>query len=160
MSAGATVLTGDDVPAWVRARSALGACEYADLMTVPAPGARRHPPRAWAEGVVRGTARIRLFGPVVWRGVLGLDRDHSPSGRALAGWRVGAQGEDWIRLDASSWLVSAEVLLLTAEERVSLATFVRYEHPAARAVWPPIGKGHRDVVPRLLRHAARTLGAV
>jgi hypothetical protein len=34
------------------------------------------------------------------------------------------------------------------------STLVRYDRPIAAVIWPPVSIIHRQIVPRLLRHAA------
>lgn len=72
----------------------------------------------------------------------------------MAGWQIGGRGEDWIRLEAASWFLTGNLLVQTAEGRVSLATFLRYDQCLGRGVWPPLSAIHRRMVPGLLRDAA------
>jgi hypothetical protein len=43
-----------------------------------------------------------------------------------------------------------------ADEQVSLATFIRYDRPAAAWVWSRLSAIHRKVAPDLLRDAHRS----
>ena len=98
-----------------------------------------------------------LFGDVpsagelfIWQLLLGLRLSRGRSPETVAGWRVGARGEDWIRLEAPSWFLAANLLVQTAPGRVSLSTFVHYGRWPASAVWPPLSGIHRRLVPGVL----------
>jgi len=142
-----------DIPESVRALSPLSRIDYADLFTLSTDTAAT--PERWARA---------MFGDVpdagellIWRVVLGfrLSRGRSPD--TVAGWRIGERGEDWILLEAASWFLSGNLLVRTAEGKVSLGTFLRYDRSLARAVWPPLSAVHRLLVPGVLRAAAAKL---
>ncbi|MCK2215456.1 hypothetical protein MF672_016905 [Actinomadura sp. ATCC 31491] len=140
-----------ELPAAVRALSPLG--DYADVFTAATRAGAT--PEQWARamfGDVPGPA-----GLLIWRGFLGLRLARQPSPDTVAGWRVDGRGDDWIRLAARSWFLSAHLVVTTADGHVSLATFLRYDRFPGRLVWPPLSAVHRLLVPRVLRAAvART----
>jgi hypothetical protein len=75
----------------------------------------------------------------------------------VGGWKIADRGDSWLRVEASSWFLTAHVVLQVADGQVSVATFVRYDRPIAAFVWPPVSIIHRRVMPDLLRHAARRI---
>ncbi|MFI6509290.1 hypothetical protein ACIBCT_16915 [Streptosporangium sp. NPDC050855] len=150
-----SVMGTRDVPASVRALSSLPDFNYADhfvlATTVEAT------PERWARA---------MFGDVpdatellIWRGFLGLRLDRRRSPDTVAGWRIGGRGDDWVRLEAASWFLSGNLLVRVADGGVSLATFVRYDLPLGRVVWPPLSAVHRLLAPGLLRDAAAKVAA-
>ncbi|MEU4836214.1 hypothetical protein [Streptosporangium sp. NPDC023615] len=153
-SAGGVVGTRD-VPAPVRALGSLSRVDYADHFALSVDAEAT--PERWARA---------MFGDVpdaaeslIWRGFLGLRLARGRSPDTVAGWRIGGRGEDWIRLEAASWFLSCELLVRAAEGRVSLGTFLRYDRPVGRVVWPPLSSVHRRLAPGVLRGAAAELSA-
>jgi hypothetical protein len=143
------------VPAPIRDRDSLEQPHYIDYFTMPAPGQMQTArPKDWARAVCTLTPAAM----VVWRGILGL-RLHPGAPDRLGGWRIGAETESWTRVEAESWLLTAHVVFGLEPDVLSLATFVRYESPAARLVWPPVATLHQRSVPIMMRQAAKTLSA-
>jgi hypothetical protein len=104
----------------------------------------------------------RIFGNVpnighkfIWRGLLGFTLDLRRSPGTIAGIRVTGRGQDWIRMENSSWLLSANIICKTSAEEVSVITLIQYNHWFARLWWPLLAGIHRSIVPRLLRQAVR-----
>jgi len=91
---------------------------------------------------------------LIWRVLLGLRLTRGRSPATVAGWRISGRGADWVRLEAASWFLTGNLLVLTADGRVSLATFLHYERRVGRWVWPPLSALHRRLVPGVLRSAA------
>ncbi|MBG0827841.1 hypothetical protein HS041_08695 [Planomonospora sp. ID67723] len=138
------------VPESVRALSSLPDIDYADRFTLSTDADA--PPERWARamfGDVPSAAEL-----LIWRGLLGLRLSPGRSPATVAGWRIGARGDDWIRLEAASWFLTGNLLVQTAEGRVSLATFLHYDRRLGRGVWPPLAVVHRRLAPGLLRDAA------
>lgn len=138
-----------DVPASVRALSSVPDAHYADVFTLATDVAAS--PEQWARA---------MFGDApdagerfIWRGLLGLRISRAASADTVAGWRIGARGEHWIRLEAESWFLSANLVVRAADGRLSLATFVRYDRAPGHLVWPPLSAVHRHLVPGVLRTA-------
>ena len=146
-------MTSDQVPGSARVLSRVPTIDYADLFFL------RTDVVATAEQWARA-----MFGDVpnagqilIWRVLLGLRLRRGRSPETVAGWRIGERGSDWIRLEAASWFLAAELLVQVAEGRVSLTTFVHYRRLAGHGVWPPLSAGHRRVVPGVLRAAEAKL---
>src|ERR1041385_8636015 len=109
---------------------ALDTHDYVDAFSLEAPGAADATPENWARAALERTG---LGGRLLWHGILRLRLDRSPG--SIAGWKVGDRGQRWIRLEASSWFMSANVVVYVYDEQVAVATIVRYEHPVGAVVW-------------------------
>ncbi|MEU6721769.1 hypothetical protein ABZ897_60925 [Nonomuraea sp. NPDC046802] len=139
----------DDVPESVRALSSLPDIHYADCFTLSTDADAT--PEQWAR---------TTFGDVpnageqlIWRGFLGLRLSWGRSPETVAGWRVAARGQDWIRLEAASWFLSANLVVRAADGRVSLGTFLRHDRHLGHGVWRTLSPVHRYLAPRALRAA-------
>jgi hypothetical protein len=118
---------------------------YADQFTLTT--AARGTPEQWARAML------------IWRGLLGLRLSPGRSPATVAGWQISGRGDDWIRLEAGSRFLTANLLVRTAGGRVSLGTFLHYRRRLGHRVWPPLSGIHRRLVPGLLRGAAARLAA-
>jgi hypothetical protein len=61
---------------------------------------------------------------------------------------------DSITIESRSWYLTSRLIFETDPAHVKLSTHVRYDRPIAKALWPPVSILHRQILPRLLRHAA------
>jgi hypothetical protein len=145
-----------NMPGSVRELSSLPALDYADRFTL-ATDADAIPER-WARTMFGDVPSAR--GRFLWRGLLGLRLSRGRSPETVAGWRIGDRGDTWIRLDAESWFLKANLLVQTAPGRVCLTTLVSYERRFGAVVWPPLSALHRRLVPGVLRAAAARIQAV
>jgi hypothetical protein len=144
------------VPEAIRSLSTLAPPDYVDLFTVVTGAARGTSPEEWARAVAEEAAG--RGGQVAWRVLLGLRLDPRPSPDRVAGWTIAGRGRDWLRLAAASWFMTAELVFQVGDERLSVATLIRYDRPIAARIWPPLAAVvHRRSMPGLLRHAARAL---
>ena len=139
-----------NIPESVRALSSLPDIDYADQFTLSTDA--QATPEQWARAMFGNVPNVVEL--LIWRGFLGLRLSPGRSPGTVAGWQIGDRGEDWIRLEAASWFLTGNLLVQTADGRVSLGTFLRYERPLGRAVWPPLSAVHRRLVPGLPRAAA------
>jgi hypothetical protein len=138
-----------------RALSALPKIDYADRFAV-ATGTDATPER-WARAMFGNVP-----GPgerLIWRGFLGLRLIPGRSPSTVAGWRIDGRGDDWIRLAAASWFLSANLVVRTGDGQVALATFLSYDRWPGAVVWPPLSAVHRFLVPRVLRKAVARLSS-
>lgn len=146
-----TVLQQQPVPDEIRALSTMTDPSYVDVFTMTG-GVPGRSPEQWArvmfEVVVGRKAQL------LWRGLLGLHLKAAPD--RVAGWKIADRGDNWIRLEASSWFLTNHLVVQADDDHVSLATFIRYDRPVASRIWPPISKRHRHAAPGLLRQAHRT----
>jgi len=135
------------------ALSSLPTIDYADHFTLATDVSAE--PEQWARamfGNVPSPGEI-----LIWRVILGLRLHHGRSPATVAGWRIGARGDDWIRLEAQSWFLSGNLVVQAPAGQVSLWTFLRYDGPVGRYAWPPLSAIHRGLVPGVLRQAAARL---
>jgi hypothetical protein len=138
------------IPESVRALSSMPHIDYADRFSLAVDVDAT--PERWARamfGDVPSAAEV-----LIWRGFLGLRLSRERSPATVAGWRIGGRDQDWIRLEAASWFLSANLLVRAAGGRVSLTTFLRYDRRLAGWVWPPLSAVHRRLVPGVLHAAA------
>ncbi|PWU56094.1 hypothetical protein DLJ47_07565 [Micromonospora sp. S4605] len=138
------------IPASVRALSSLPSIDYADRFTLRTEADAT--PEQWARAMFGDVPSVAEL--LIWRGFLGLRLSRGRSADTVAGWRIDGRGDDWIRLQATSWFLTANLLVQTADERVALGTFLRYERRLGHGVWPPLSAIHRRLVPGVLRAAA------
>jgi hypothetical protein len=151
----ATVVQQRNVSDEIRSLSTMDSPDYVDLFTATASGAADKSPEQWARATVEGVSPWARF--VAWRVLCGLRLESRPSPDYLAGWKIADRGDGWIRIEASSWFMSAHIVFHVDGERVSFATFVRYDSPMAALVWPAVSVIHRRAVPDLLRHAVKRI---
>ena len=144
-----------DVPDVIRALSTFERPDYVDLFVTPADEAMDTPPEGWARAAMEGASRLGRF--LAWRVVCGL-RLEEPSADHVAGWRIDGRGENWIRMEASSWFMTAHIVFRVEPARVSFATFVRYDLPIAALIWGTASVVHRAVAPDFLGGAVRRIG--
>jgi hypothetical protein len=119
-----------------------------------APGDGRSPEqlaRAVFEGVPRS---VRWFLVAGFRFGLGLRLAPRTSPEHVLGWAIIAREPDSITVQAQSWLLTSRLVFRAHESRMTQATFVRYDRPIAAILWAPVSVVHRQIVPRLVRHAA------
>ncbi|HZS14636.1 MAG TPA: hypothetical protein VFC09_08575 [Candidatus Dormibacteraeota bacterium] len=148
-----------DVPASIRRLDTFAHADYADIVT--ASGARlaaMSPEQLahvvlWPDGL-RMRAVVGAAGAIQCV-VLGFRPSLRASRDNLFGWRIAARGDRWLRLEASSSLLSGHIVLHRDGGRLSFATFVRYERPLAVHVWAAVAPIHRRVAIALVRHAVR-----
>jgi len=138
----------------IRSLSILESPDYVDVFTV-ASAVTDKTPKEWARATVEGVSPWARF--VVWRGLCGLRLEPQLSPDDLAGWKIADRGDSWIRMEASSWFMTAHIVFHVDEGHVSFATFVRYDKPMAALVWPALSIGHRRAVPDLLRYAMKRI---
>ena len=148
-----TVVEQREPPRVLRDASGLDRVDYVDCFSATAPGATGATPEAWARIAIEGASPFGRF--LTWQVLCGLRLDPRPSPENLAGWRIAEPGENTITLAARSWFMTARVLVHVEANRLSLATFVRYDRPVAKLVWLAVATIHRRAVPGLLRAAVR-----
>jgi hypothetical protein len=149
-----TVVQQRNVPEAICFLSTLESPDYVDVFTV-ASVVMDTSPEQWARATVEGVSPWACF--VVWRVLCGLRLGPQPSPDSLAGWKIADRGDSWIRMEASSWFMTAHIIFHVDEGHVSFATFVRYDRPMAALVWPALSIGHRRAVPDLLRYAVKRI---
>jgi hypothetical protein len=150
-----TVLQHRNVPESIRSLSTMDQIDYVDLFTTTVDEATDKSPEQWARAGIEGAAG--LAGQFVWRVLLGLRLESRSSPDHVGGWKIAGPGDTWIRVEASSWFLTAHIVVQVDDGHVSVATFIRYDRPLAALVWPLLSIGHRQAMPGFLRKAVRAL---
>jgi hypothetical protein len=143
------------LPASMRGLCRLPEVHYADVFTLST--AARATPEQWARAMFGDVPS--LAEQLIWRVLLHLRLSRGRSPDTVGGWTVGGRGEDWIRLEASSWHLHADLVVRTARGGVSLGTFLHHRNRAGGLVWTPLSAVHRALVPGVLLAAARRVRA-
>ncbi len=144
-----------EVPDFIRAASAMNDPDYVDLFSVTTPNATDHSPEEWARAGLETASAAGRF--MAWRVLCALRLHTEPSPDYVAGWRIGERDADWMRLEASSWFMTAHVVVAVQEGRLSIALFVRYDNLVGALRWPPLSVMHRRLMPGLMRHTVRSM---
>jgi hypothetical protein len=97
----------------------------------------------------------------IWSGLLGLELAPGRSPETVAGWRIAARGDGWLRLAAEGWFLAGNLVVRSLQRsgEVSLTTLLAYLRPPASLVWPPLSAVHRRLVPGVLERAERRVAA-
>jgi Protein of unknown function (DUF2867) len=108
----------------------------------------------WARTVFEQAPRaLRSFVLFGWRYVLGLRLAPVGTPDQVAGWRVVDRQPDAITLEARSRLMTARKVVRLKSSQLLVTTFVQYDRPMARMLWPVVVPIHHRTEPRLLAHA-------
>src|SRR5919106_4337361 len=142
-----------DVPEGIRRANTLANSDYVDVFTIAVREAKDHSPEEWARAALEHTPTGRSA-PSLWRSI-GLRLGPRPSAQHVQGWTITGRAEDWIRIEAASWFMTANAVVKVDEGQVSAALFVRYDQPIAAVIWPPVSVMHRHAMPTLLRQALK-----
>src|SRR5262245_48623605 len=148
-----SVLQQRTIPEAIRALSGMDRPDYIDVFTVTTNGAAEATPEQWFRTALEDVAG--RGGQFIWRGVLGLRLKSQPSTEQVAGWKIADRGEDWIRLEASSWFMKAHLVSQLDDGQLFAGTFIRYDHPIAPLIWVPMSAIHRRLMPGLLVQTVR-----
>jgi hypothetical protein len=140
-------------PESIRSLDTFASPDYADLFSAAIRGSTNSSAEDWARIVLEETSTGRSA-PILWRS-LGLRLGPTPSADYVQGWKIADRGQDWVRVETSSWCMSAHAVLHVDDGLVSLALFVRFDHPMAGVIWAPVSRMHRRGVPIMLRQAIR-----
>jgi hypothetical protein len=143
-----SVIQQRTIPESIRALSGMDRPDYIDVFTVTTNGAADATPEQWFRTALEDVAG--RGGQFIWRGVLGLRLKSRPSTERVAGWKIADRGEDWIRLEASSWFMTAHLVTRLDDGQLFAGTFIRYDHPIAPLIWVPASAVHRRMMPGLL----------
>jgi hypothetical protein len=140
-----------DIPETIRSLDTLASPDYVDVFTATASGVTDRSPEEWARALLEETPAGRSA-RALWRS-LGLRLGPMPSAEHVQGLKIAARGDDWIRLETASWFMTAHDIVHIDDRQLSLALFIRYDHPIASLVWMPESAMHRRAVPVMLRQA-------
>jgi hypothetical protein len=150
-----SVIQQRDIPDVIGALSGMESPDYIDLFTVTTSRAADASPERWCRTAIEDVAG--LGGQFIWRGILGLRLKSRPSTERVGGWKIADRGEDWIRLEASSWFMTAHLVTRLGDGHLSVGTFIRYDRPIAALIWVPVSAVHRRLMPGLLFQTVRLI---
>jgi hypothetical protein len=148
-----TVVGLTNIPEAIHCLDTLASPDYVDLFIARTSGATDKSAEEWARAVLEDTPTGRSA-PVLWRR-LGLRLGPTPSPDYIQGWKILDRGDDWIRIEATSWFMTAHAVVHVDDGQVSIALFVRYDRPIAATIWPPVSVMHRRAVPVMLGEAVK-----
>lgn len=115
----------------------------ADVVVTPSP-------RHWIERSVAEKPWLWKAVPMIHRRIL---RFHPDGPEETFGWRVEHESDSEAVLAAEGRLLTARVVAYSTPDQAVFATFVRYGHPNARAVWAAVAIAHRIVARHLVSQA-------
>lgn len=72
--------------------------------------------------------------------------------------KIADRGASWIRLEANSWFMSANIVFHVEQDRVTFAALILYDNPGAAIVWTPVSAMHRRLAPEVPRAAVVRIG--
>ncbi len=133
----------------------LGGSDYAAAFAVARRPEDVRSAEQWARAALEGApAALRTFVAAGWRYGLGFRLGPRASAAHVLGWKIASDAPDVIVLELHSALVTARKVVRVHPARVVMTTFVRYEHPAGRVLWPAVTPVHHRTEPYLLGRAA------
>jgi Protein of unknown function (DUF2867) len=148
-------------PAALRALDTFDRTDYSDVFTATATRPVEMTPEQLARAVLQpeslGARAVVAVAYAVQRTVLGMRLTAAGAPHGVMGWRIAARGENWVRLEADSRLMSGHLVLRGDGRDVECATFVQYNSRLAALVWPPVSLLHRQVGLALMRSALQVL---
>lgn len=125
--------------------------DHIDCLRLATDRASTCSPEHWAHVALDEVAGAK--GQFVWRALLGLRLAPRGSADHIAGWRIADRAPTWIRLEASGWMMTGEILVHFDDEYLSLVTVVRFRRRIAAYVWGALSGVHARVAPKLLLEA-------
>jgi hypothetical protein len=129
--------------------------DYTDSFEASVAAADHRTAEQWARAVFEGAPRpVRWFLVTGFRYGLGLRFALRPPSEHVLGWAIIDRKPDSLTLESRSWFLTSRLVFEADAARVTQSTFVRYDKRIAAIIWPPVAILHRQIVPRLLRHAA------
>ncbi len=149
-----------DVPASASGLSTLPWVDYRDGFRLEVGDDPELSGEEWAREMLEGarpkTRRSLRRG---WP-LLGLRMAANGEEGAILGWRIRHSGPDYALLGAESRIgMPAELLFRPEPGGFFFATLIQQRNPFVHALWAPIGRPHRRVVPALMHGAATRVTA-
>lgn len=130
--------------------------DYGDCFAAPRAAVDDRTPEQWARAVFEGAPRlVRWFLANGFRYGLGLRFGPRHSPEHILGWAIIDRSPDSVTVESRSWFLTSRLVFRTEAERLSQSTYVRYDRRIAAILWPPVSLLHRQIVPRIVHHAAK-----
>jgi len=115
------------------------------------------PAEWWARAVFEdGPRALRWFVLFGWVVVLRLRLGPRNGDGYILGWRIESNEAGRTVLGTEAAVLAARLVITTGAERVTHATFLRYDRRRARVVWPLIAWLHKLIIGFLMRRAAKS----
>ncbi|WP_293697440.1 hypothetical protein [uncultured Agrococcus sp.] len=145
----------DAVDPAILKRSSLSRIDYVDHFALTPFDATNASAERWARTMFGDvpTAAERF----IWKGLLRLRLRRGRSSTTVAGWLISEKSQSWIRLQAASAALTANLILHATEDSLSLTTLLTYERARGSMVWRPLSSVHRRLSPGILRDAVSEL---
>jgi hypothetical protein len=129
--------------------------DYNDSFAAPRAATDERTPEQWARAVFEDAPQpVRWFLVYGFRYGLGLRFGPRSSPEHVLGWAIVDRSPDSVTIESRSWFLTSRLVFQTETARVTQSTYVRYDRRIAAILWPPVSILHRQIVPRILRHAA------
>jgi hypothetical protein len=146
----------DKIPQHIRQIGSVSKLDYADIFNTPIPQVLQDASaEEWARAMLGDVYNFEEY--LAWHVLLRLPLKKEASSELIAGCRVGARGEEWIRIDNECWLMAVNIIVIKEEGRIYFATLFEYRSWVARPWWWLLSHVHRDGVPKLLKQGLRVL---
>ena len=129
--------------------------DYVDMFVATVAGASDRSAEDWARATIESASTVGRF--LAWRAVCQLRPERGAAQDLIAGWRIADRGDQWIRVAARSWFLSAQMVFHVEQDRVAFLTFIRYDRSIGRVIWTAASKVHRAVAPDFLRGGVRSI---
>ena len=101
----------------------------------------------WARAIWEdGPLALRWFMTLGWRWLLGLRLGPRQSPNHILGWNIAERGPDRTVCQAQSWFLSTYNTFVRRDDQLVWSTYVFYDRPIARLVWPPASLVHLPIV--------------
>jgi hypothetical protein len=143
------------IPEKVRSLDTFDDPGYIDHFTVEASKASDHSPEEWLRVTLENSSATGRF--LAWQVGCALRLEKEPSPDYIVGWRIADSGDDWLRLEATSWFMTAHIVTLVEDEQISISLFIHYDRSVGKVIWTPLSKLHQRLMPGLLRHGVRMM---
>ncbi len=143
------------LPADARALSTLSRIDYADAFLLQIGPGQSRTGEQWARVMLEEAPITTRASLLTGWSALGLKLGSPHSALTVLGWEVRRSTPQFALLAAGSHIgMPAELLFKPHLDTLLFATLIRHDNPVARAIWAPVGPGHRRVVRDLLQRAA------
>lgn len=146
-----------EAPEWFLALSAIADPDYTDFFTLAASPVVGKSAEEWTRAAFTD-AFASFGGRLLQRGLLRVRASNAPGN--VSGWAIGATGDDWVRLEAQSSLLTANAVVHVDGDRVSAGTVIRYKNPLGAGMWLLLSPLHLRFLPDLLSEGRAALAAL
>jgi hypothetical protein len=144
-----------DVPERILAMGPLADPSYSCAFAIAAPPSGARSAENWLRGIMEGApAPMRWSIVAGWVGVLRLRLGPRPSPDHVLGWRVVSTSPTEIVIGVEGPLLSARQVVEVQQDAVLHPTIIRYDQPAARALWGMAAPIHVRTIPYLMEHTS------